>query len=232
MIDKFSYGTTRKRREEVTYAQIERAATDILKTGARPTLEGVRKVLGGGSPRTILNGLNQYWRDLGNQVAGTPDTLRRLPAAVADLAEGLWHRALSVAVGAAQATQSDAEGQLSRLKSQLELRSHTLSKREVELDELVRSRERTVKELEGHLRAALSMLARKDATIAGLESSLAAARQETDDHRQRLARVVRRIVTKHRDASPERPSKSTQTDTRPFRRSAKKGSSKRRGKRR
>jgi hypothetical protein len=44
--------------------------------------------------------LNRYWRDLGNQIAGSPDTLRRLPAVIADLAEGLWEQALSVAVDA------------------------------------------------------------------------------------------------------------------------------------
>jgi hypothetical protein len=55
MADEPIYGQTRKKREEVTYAQIERAATDILKTGVRPTLEGVRNALGGGSPRTILD---------------------------------------------------------------------------------------------------------------------------------------------------------------------------------
>jgi septal ring factor EnvC (AmiA/AmiB activator) len=199
-----SYGQTRKRREEVTYAQIERAATDILKTGVRPTLESVRTAVGGGSPRTILDGLNRYWRDLGNQVAGSPDTLRRLPAAVADLAEGMWQRALSVAVEAAEATHSQAEGQLSQLKGRLELRAHTLSQREVELDELVRSRERTVKELEEHLRAALSMLAKKDITITGLEAQLATARQEGEDHRQRLAKVVQRAVLRHTSPAVKR----------------------------
>jgi chromosome segregation ATPase len=196
-----SYGQTRKRREEVTYAQIERAATDILKTGVRPTLESVRTAVGGGSPRTILDGLNRYWRDLGNQVADSPDTLRRLPAAVADLAEGLWQRALAVAVEAAQATHTEAEGQLSQLKSRLELRSHTLSQREVELDELLRSRERTVKELEDHLRAALSMLSKRDATIVALESRLAAAQEESEDHRMRLAKVVQRAVSKYRHSA-------------------------------
>src|SRR5580692_12781172 len=125
MKDTPSYGTTRQKRSDVTYGQIERAATEILKTGVRPTVEGLRSALGGGSPRTLLDGLNRYWRDLGNQVAGSPDTLRRLPAAVADLAEGLWQRALAIAVEAAQATSSQAEGQLSRLKNQVELRSHT-----------------------------------------------------------------------------------------------------------
>ena len=212
-----SYGQTRKRREEVTYAQIERAATDILKSGIRPTLEGVRTAVGGGSPRTILDGLNRYWRDLGNQIAGSPDTLRRLPAAVADLAEGLWQRALSVAVEAAQATHSDTDGQLSRLKSQLELRSHTLSQREVELDELLRSRERTVKELEDHLRAALSMLTKRDTTIAVLESRVAATQKETEDYRQRLAKVIHRAVTRHQRKAEMRvirPKKPARAPTR------------------
>jgi septal ring factor EnvC (AmiA/AmiB activator) len=202
-----SYGQTREKREDLTYAQIERAATDILKTGVRPTVEGVRSALGGGSPRTILTGLNRYWRDLGNQVAGTPDTLQRLPSAVADLAEGVWQRALSLATDAAHATSTEAEGQLARLKSQLELRQHTLSQREVELDELLRSRERTLKELEEHLRAALSMLTKRDVRIAALESRLAAAQQETDGYRNRLANVVQRAVTRHQGAATNRGSK-------------------------
>jgi chromosome segregation ATPase len=211
MKDAPAYGTTRKRREEVTYAQIERAATDILKTGVRPTLEGLRTALGGGSPRTLLDGLNRYWRDLGNQIAGTSDTVRRLPATVADLAEGLWQRALSLATDAAQVSGADAEGQLSRLKSQLELRQHTLSQREVELDELLRSRERTLKELEEHLRAALSMLSKRDVTIAALESRLTVAQQETEDYRQRLAKVIRRAVTRQRRAESMRAPQSKRT---------------------
>jgi hypothetical protein len=204
-------GQTRQKRADLTYAQIERAATDILKTGVRPTVESVRIALGGGSARTILDGLNRYWRDLGNQVAGTPDTLRRLPSAVADLAEGMWQNALSLATDAAQATSTEAEGQLSRLKSQLELRQHTLSQREIELDELLRSRERTVKELEEHLRTALSMLTKRDTTITFLESRLATAQQETESYRQRLAKVLQRAVTRQRRAEPKsegKPKKS------------------------
>jgi Plasmid replication region DNA-binding N-term len=214
-----SYGQSREKREDLTYAQIERAATDILKTGVRPTVEGVRSALGGGSPRTILNGLNRYWRDLGNQVAGHPDTLQRLPSAVADLAEGVWQRALSLATDAAHATSTEAEGQLARLKSQLELRQHTLSQREVELDELLRSRERTVKELEEHLRAALSMLTKRDVTITALESRLAAAQQETEDYRRRLAKVIQRAVTRQRraDTKPVRKPKKSARGPKPSR---------------
>jgi len=195
-----TYGVTRQKRDDVSYAQIERAATEILKTGVRPTVQAVRNALGGGSPRTILDGLNRYWRDLGNQVAGTPDTLRRLPAAVADLAEALWQRALSLATDASGASRTDAEGQLSRLKSQLELRQHTLSQREIELDDLVRSRERTVKELQEHLRAALSMLTKRDATISSLELRLGTAQQETENYRRRLGQVIQGAVANPRRA--------------------------------
>jgi hypothetical protein len=202
-----SYGLSRQKRDDVSYAQIERAATEILKTGVRPTVQAVRSALGGGSPRTILDGLNRYWRDLGNQVAGKPDTLGRLPAVVADLAEGLWQRALSLATDATDASSTEAAGQLSRLKNQLELRQHTLSQREIELDELVRSRERTVKELEEHMRAALSMLTKRDATITSLESRLATAHQETENYRQRLGKVLQRAAGKQRRAETKPVSK-------------------------
>jgi hypothetical protein len=232
MKDTPSYGQTRQKREDVTYAQIERAATDILKTGIRPTVESIRKAVGGGSARTILDGLNRYWRDLGNQVAGTPDTLRRLPAAVADLAEGLWQRALSVAVEAVQASSTQADGQLSRLKIQLDMRSHTLSQREVELDELLRSRERTVKELEEHLRVSLSMLTKRDVTITALESRLAAAQTETEDYRRRLAALVQRAVVRHQHAPTKQLSKRKKPVRAALRSKTKKPKRKRPGKRR
>jgi hypothetical protein len=216
-MDTPSYGQTRRKRDALTYAQIERAATDILKAGVRPTLEGLRSALGGGSPRTILDGLHRYWADLGSQVAGKPDTLRRLPAAVADLAEGIWQKALLLATDAAQATSNDGEAQLSRLKSELELRSHTLSQRELELDELLRSRERTLKELEEHLRAALSMLTKRDISISTLETRLAAAQQETDAYRRRLAKVIQRAVARDQGPAVKRPSKAKKASRAPSR---------------
>lgn len=100
---------------------------------------------------------------------------------------------------------------MSQLKSQLELGSHTLFQREVELDELLRSRERTVKELEEHLRAALSMLTKPDTPITALESRLASAQQETEDYRARLAKVVQRAVAKNRTLVEPKPRVVTRT---------------------
>lgn len=232
MSEPVAYGQSRQRREAVTYAQIERAATDILRMGTRPTIEGVRSALGGGSPRTILEGLNRYWRNLGNEIAERPASLRRLPAVIADLAEGLWQQALSVALEAAQATSTEGDAQLSRLKSQLELRAHTLSQREIELDERLRARERTVKELEDHLRAAVSMLTKRDVTLAALESRLAATQQETEDYRQRLAKVIQRAVVRHHRIATKPLSKPKKPARVPSRSTRKKPKRKRPGKRR
>lgn len=185
-----SYGRTRKTRADLTYLEIERAATAILKTGKRPTLESLRLALGGGSARTLLEGLNRYWGDLGNQIAGSPDSVRRLPAAVADLAEGLWHKALASAADAMFAKGSANEKQVIDLKSQLELREHTLTQREIELDEQLRTHERTIKELHDNLRAALSMLSKRDATIQANERKAAFRQREIDDCRRRLTHLT------------------------------------------
>jgi hypothetical protein len=125
------------------------------------------------------------------------------------MAEGLWHRALTLATDAAQVTSTEDEAQQSRLKRQLDLRAHTLSQREVELDELLRSRERTVKELEDHLRTSLSMLTKRDMTIAALESRLVVAQQEIDGCRARLAKLVQRAITRHRSATTKQGAKSS-----------------------
>jgi septal ring factor EnvC (AmiA/AmiB activator) len=80
-------------------------------------------------------------------------------------------------------------------------------------DELLRSRERTVKELEEHLRAAISTLSKRDATITRLESRLAAAQQETQNYRLRFAKVIQRAVTRQRGL-PRGPPAKTKKPTR------------------
>lgn len=210
MEDAPAYGTTRERRADVSYAQLERAATAMLITGTRPTVAGVRAVIGG-SPRKILEGLNRFWKDLGSRLSGNPDTLRRLPAAVADLADQVWQRALALASEAAPGADA---ARLQVLREETELRAHALSQRELDLDQLLRSRERTLKELEEHLRSVLALVSKRDATIESLTSRLARAVAETDDYRRRLATVIERAVAKRRATAPAWPVKRTRPPVR------------------
>ena len=214
MADPPAYGTTRQRREDVSYAEIERAATDILATGARPTVASLRHALKGGSPRTVLDGLTRFWKELGARVAGNPETLRRLPAAVADLADGVWQAALTEA---AKGSGSATDAQLQAIRTETEVRAHALSLREIELDQLVRSRERTMKELEEHLRSTMSLVNKRDTTIESLTLRLAGALGETEEYRRRLAKVIERAVVRHQGRGPRKPAKTKTTRGRPQR---------------
>src|SRR3979409_1275479 len=91
-----AYGEGRVRMN-VSYGEVERAAIALLKSERRPTVETVRQALGRGSPDTIGNALKRFWRDLGVRMEGDPAALTRMPAEIADLADGMWQRALRLA---------------------------------------------------------------------------------------------------------------------------------------
>ena len=193
-----SYGKTRKRSPDVSYGQIEAAAEAILASGIRPTVDGVREALQAGSQRTLLDGLQRFWKELGARLSGVPDTRRRLPSAVADLADNLWQTALNLALESADGSDAALKSELARLRTETEVRGHALAQREIEMESLVRSRERTIRELEEHLRATMALVSKRDTSIASLESRLLASLQETENYRQRLAAIVTQTVARHR----------------------------------
>lgn len=194
----FSYGESRKRSPDVSYGQIEAAAEAILASGIRPTVEGVRETLKAGSQRTLLDGLQRFWKELGARLSGVPDTRRRLPAAVADLADTLWQTALTLAMDSAEGSDLAMKAELAQLRTDADVRGHALAQREIEMESLVRSRERTIRELEEYLRATMALVGKHDATIKSLETRMAAALEETESYRQRLAGIVSRTVVRHR----------------------------------
>jgi hypothetical protein len=197
-----AYGTTRARRADVSYGQIEAAAQAILASGARPTVEGVREALKAGSQRTLLSGLQRFWHELGGRLSGVPDSRRRLPAAVADIADNLWQTALALATDAAEGSDAAIKAQLAQLRTDTEVRGHALAQREIEMEALVRSRERTIRELEEYLRATMALVNKREITIRSLEARMAAALAETEGYRQRLTTVVAHAVSRHRATAP------------------------------
>jgi hypothetical protein len=220
-----TYGVSRNRRKSVSYAEVERAATALLKSGKRPTIEGLREALGGGAPDTITSALTRYWKDLGTRIEGDPASLSRLPAEVADLAETLWQRALSLAAdAAAQRAGADRQG-LEFFKRENELKAHALSLKEGELDALLRSRERTIQELETHLRTAMGFVQQREETIRALEVRTEALEADAERYRQRVARLVNPRDTRSR---PRRVSASRSRRARTRSASMKKAAKRRR----
>lgn len=78
-------------RTGVTLIDITRAADQLLAEGERPTVDGVRKVLGTGSPATVNNLLKEYYQAL--------PTRLNLPAAIATAAAELYQKIRETAQG-------------------------------------------------------------------------------------------------------------------------------------
>ncbi len=85
------------RESAVGFFDVQRAADALLRQGRKPSVAAIREQLGGGSPNTITPLLAKYWQKLGERLAEGPDSLERVPEALARVTELLWRRALEEA---------------------------------------------------------------------------------------------------------------------------------------
>src|ERR1700728_3838676 len=76
---------------------VQRAADALLREGRKPSVAAIREQLGGGSPNTITPLLAKYWEKLGSRLGDGPESLQRVPEALARVTELLWRRALEEA---------------------------------------------------------------------------------------------------------------------------------------
>src|ERR1700733_615747 len=76
---------------------VQRAADALLRHGRKPSVAAIREQLGGGSPNTITPLLAKYWAKLGGRLGDGPESLERVPDALARVTELLWRRALEEA---------------------------------------------------------------------------------------------------------------------------------------
>jgi chromosome segregation ATPase len=76
---------------------VQRAADALLRQGRKPSVAAIREHLGGGSPNTITPLLGKYWEKLGSRLGDGPESLERVPEALARVTELLWRRALEEA---------------------------------------------------------------------------------------------------------------------------------------
>lgn len=76
---------------------VQRAADALLRQGIKPSVAAIRNHIGGGSPNTITPLLAKYWEKLGSRLGDEPESLERVPEALARVTELLWRRALEEA---------------------------------------------------------------------------------------------------------------------------------------
>jgi hypothetical protein len=209
-----AYGEARSR-AGVSYGEVERAAIKILKSERRPTVETVREALGTGSPDTIATALKRFWRDLGARIQGDPAALTRMPADIAELADGMWQRALKLAGEAATHDDNAARERLRHIELEVDIRRRSLELREQEIDTQARERERALADARDHLLSLSKALSREQATNEAHERRIANLETDIATYRQQIAGLIDAVTTKARPRPPRAaPARATPPSTR------------------
>jgi hypothetical protein len=191
-------------RNNVSYADVERAAIVILKSERRPTVETIRKALGGGSPDTIGNALRRFWRDLGARIEGDPAALRRMPAEIAEIADGMWQRALKLAGEAATQDDNAARQRLHQLQVENDIKQRSLELREREIDTQTRERERALADARNHLLSLSKALSREQANNQTHERRIADLETDVAQYRQQIGALIAGAIAEKRPAPRRR----------------------------
>jgi hypothetical protein len=205
MEDSPAYGSTRARGSNVSYADVERAALDILATERRPSVETVRELLGRGSPATIAACLKRFWRDLGIRAQGDPAALTRLPSEIVEAVETIWQRSLALAAQSAAHDDNAARERLEQIRIENEVRAQSFEMRERAYETAARERERALADSRDHLLSTLRMLESDRAALKVRETRIAELEAQVEDYRRQLARVITRAVAKSRALVERKP---------------------------
>jgi hypothetical protein len=219
-----SLGRTRK---NASYGDVERAAIIILKTGRRPTVETIREALQGGSPDTIADALKRFWQNLGARVDGDPAALSRMPPDIANLADGMWQRALKLAGEAASHDDDAARERLEQIQLDNEIKKLSFDLREKALDTQARERERALADSRDHLLLLSKTLARDQALLSARDTRIAELETQVEQYRRQLAALIASAVAQHRDRRKPKPGHMV-TARAPHRRPAAKSKDRRR----
>ncbi len=172
-------------RTGVTLTDITRAADQLLAEGERPTVDGVRKVLGTGSPATVNNLLKEYYQAL--------PTRLNLPAAIATAAAELYQKIRETA-------QAEVAEQQASFARDLENDQQKLAADRSAFESDRASLQQQLAALTSEKQGLLEQLSVQNTKVLGLERSLTeqTARAATEESRAQSATAEReRAAIKH-----------------------------------
>jgi len=217
-----AYGASRERGANVSYADVERAALDILATGRRPAVETIREALGRGSPATIATFLKRFWRDLGIRASGDPAALTRLPNEIVESVEAIWQRALTLSAQAAKHDDNAARERLEQIRIENEVRAQSFKLREVEFETASREREQALSESRSQVNTLMSELSSNRATMRAQVARILDLGVQVEDYRRQLTNLIERTVTRNRTLAARKPRRTNRPKppTKPRRRVA------------
>ncbi len=171
-------------------------------------METIREALGGGSPDTIGDALRRFWRDLGARIEGDPAALTRMPAEIADLADGMWQRALKLSSEAATQGDNAARERLRQLEVENDIKQRSFELREREIDTQARERERALADARDHLLSLSKALSREQASNQAQERRIADLETEVAQYRQQIGTLIAGAIAEKRPAPRRRATSS------------------------
>jgi hypothetical protein len=195
---------------------VQRAADALLRQGRKPSVAAIREHLGGGSPNTITPLLAKYWEKLGSRLSEGPDSLERVPEALARVTELLWRRALEEARERLKLLQSSDRpvGAVEKLQEQVGKLSIALAEARAREGEQLTHLTRFSKEREAWraeraslialLKSTQSLLAQSNARVEALQNSRTARRplpKKTSSRAATAKAPTRRRTTKRSQAA-------------------------------
>jgi Plasmid replication region DNA-binding N-term len=169
--------------------RVWQAAERILTSGRRPTVSGVREVLGGGSPNSVSAYLDDWYRELGSRLSAAEAPVPGIPAdAIAILAE-LWR----IAARAPSAHDEPSEQLKEAERSALEADRKSLDVLNQELKRQRTMAEKALADTRALLNRREAALEEERSRTSQLEQTLAGTRLELEIalERIRLARPGR-----------------------------------------
>lgn len=190
--------------------RVWQACDRVLRSGRRPTVEGIREILGGGSPNSVTAYINDWYRDLGSRLAAAETPLAGFPPEAVSLMTELWRLAATDQAKARDSGAADdtASRMLAAERDSLEAEAKALQTLNQELQRHRGTAEKSLAEARALLSRREAALEEERSRAASLEQALVQARMELEVllERRRLAPSRTAASTPARKAKrPKRP---------------------------
>jgi Plasmid replication region DNA-binding N-term len=181
--------------------RVWQACDRVLRSGRRPTVEGVREILGGGSPNSVTAYINDWYRDLGGRLAAAENPLAGFPPEAVSLMTELWRLAATD-----QAKTRDGDAADDTATRMLAAEREALEAEATALQTLNQELQRHRGTAEKSLAEARALLSRREAALEEERSRAASLEQALVQARMELAVVLeRQRLAPARAAAPTPP---------------------------
>jgi len=127
-----------------------------------------------------------------------------MPAEIADLADGMWQRALKLSSEAATHDDNAARERLRQLEVENEIKQQSFELRERENDAQARERERALADARDHLLSLSKALSREQATNQAQERRIADLEAEVAQYRNQIGALIAGAIAEKRPAQRRR----------------------------